>query len=86
MSDVIQQQPQSSPPFRARKSTRSAPKKKVGPSKRHMAYAALLSSLVTLVLSNSSEMQLIWKLMCGSGTMISVSSIPLPISPSSEVQ
>jgi len=86
MSDVIQQQPQSSPLSRARKSTRSAPKKKLGPSKRHMAYAAIFSSLVTLVVSGSSEMQVVWKLMCGSGTTLSASSIPLLISPNSEVQ
>ena len=80
MSDVIQQPPQSSTPSPARKSMRSAPKKKVGPSKRHMAYAALFSSLVTLVVSNSSEMQLVWKLMCGSGTMLQANTILLPTS------
>lgn len=80
MSDLTQLPPQSSTPSRARKSTRSAPKKKVGPSKRHMAYAALFSSLVTLVVSNSSEMQLVWKLMCGSGTTLQANISPLPIS------
>ena len=80
MSELIQQPPQSSSASRARKSTRSAPKKKVGPLKRHMAYVALFSSLVTLVVSNSSETQLFWRLMCGSGTMLQASTTRLPIS------
>jgi len=84
MSDPIQQPPQSSSASRARKSTLSAPRKKVGPSKRLMAYAALFSSLVTLVVSNSSEMQLVWKLMCGSGTTLQANIIPLPTSSNPE--
>lgn len=80
MSDLIQQPPQSSTRSRARKSSGSAPKRKVGPSKRHMAYVALFSSLVTLVVSSSSEMQLVWKLMCGSGTMLQANTIRLPTS------
>jgi len=84
MSDVIQQEPQSSQPSRARKSTRFVPKRKPGPSKRHMVYAALFSSLVTLVVSNSSEMDLVWKVMCGSGTMLQANIIPPRTSTQSE--